>query len=213
MASLFFKIMTKLVRNCDPRLEKYRPVVKPKPYAPKTKAELFAVLRRSPKEVLSDHERDQIASLMSFSTFPVSGLMVPKTKMIFLNQDDFLGPLTLDKLYKAGSSCFPVLDDKSCICGLFRTDKIDPIKASSEDKVSKYLEKNLCFARSDYSLEMLLAAFLRTDNNYCIVINHEAEVVGYITLGMLAERLLSSKMTEHFDQDSDIAAVANRSEK
>ena len=75
--------MRKFVKWLDPKLDKYRTKkapVKPPKYTPKSLEEFIDVLRRTPKSILSDEDRDRIAAVMSFDTKKVKDLMVEKTK-------------------------------------------------------------------------------------------------------------------------------------
>lgn len=212
MSKLIFSIMTRLTAFLDPRLEKYRQPKKHAPYKPATKEELIKVLKRCNKSVLSDDERDLIAGAMSFSTRPVSAIMHAEADITYLRETDKLDPLTLDRLYKTGQNYFPVRDSGNQISGILCLEEIDTLKVT-EDFVSDHISHDLCFVRKDYSLEMLLSAFIRTNNDFALVVNHDAEVVGYVTLTKLMEQLFGVTMSETFMDDSNITAVARRSQK
>ena len=114
----------------DPRLEKYRErSKKPEPkYAPKTLEEFIDVLRRTPRTVLGNKDRDRIAAVMSFDERTVSDLMVPKSKMVFVNEKEILGPLVLDKLYKSGFTNFPVVNNKEKVIGVIHTEALNTLE-------------------------------------------------------------------------------------
>lgn len=211
--NFFQKLMTKMVVALDPKLEKYRPPKKVKPFRPETEQELVAVLKRTPKDVLSDEKRNLIAGAMTFDQISVANVMTPKNDMTFLHEGDFLGPLLLDKLYKTGADCFPVLNKDKQVCGLVYTDEIDPLKIEEDQPIDKYINPNVAFVRSDYSLEMVLAAFLRTHTDYAIVLDKEMEIQGYITMNDVATLLFNREITDSFDSDSSPFAVAHRTQK
>ena len=211
--NFFQKLMTKMVVTLDPKLEKYRPPKKVKPFRPETEQELVAVLKRTPKDVLSDEKRNLIAGAMTFDQISVANVMTPKNDMTFLHEGDFLGPLLLDKLYKTGADCFPVLNKDKQVCGLVYTDEIDPLKIEEDQPIDKYINPNVAFVRSDYSLEMVLAAFLRTHTDYVIVLDKEMEIQGYITMNDVATLLFNREITDSFDSDSSPFAVAHRTQK
>ena len=98
---MFDKIMRKFVRVADSKLERYRPAPPPEPkYTPKTLQEFIEVLQRTPKSVLSMEDREKIVAVMSFESRTVGDLMAPREKIVFVEKDEVLGPLVLDKLYK-----------------------------------------------------------------------------------------------------------------
>lgn len=205
--------MTKIVVALDPKLEKYRPPKKVKPFRPETEQELVAVLKRTPKDVLPDEKRNLIAGAMSFDRISVASVMTPKKDITFLHEGDFLGPLLLDKLYKTGANCFPVLGADKQVCGIVYTDSIDPLNIKEDQPIDSFINRNIVFVRSDYSLEMALAALLRAHSDYCIVIDKEMELQGCLTLSDITTLLFNRAVADTFDSDASPYAVARRSQK
>jgi CBS domain containing-hemolysin-like protein len=210
MSPLFFKLIKKVVKSLDPKLEKYRPKKSTAAYTPKTKQELIDLLARAPKEVLSNDEREVIATAMSFSSKPVSSVMLPKSKMTFVHENDFLGPLTLSNLYKSGFEHFPVIGASGRITGLLHTKELNSLQVKETDRALKYLDENVYYVRNDHTLEMALAAFLRTNCHFFIVIDRSENPIGLITYKMVAEAMLGKKITDDFDDDLQLFAVARR---
>ena len=108
--------MRKFVAWIDPKWNKYRAPA-PK-YTPKTLNEFVDVMRRTPKDVLSARDRKKITAVMSFDGRKVKDIMISKNNMVFVYEKDFLGPLTLDRLYKSGFVHFPVVDNKEHVKGV-----------------------------------------------------------------------------------------------
>jgi len=208
MPSLFFKSMRKIVKILDPKFEKYRP--KKGAYTPESKLEFIRVLARTPEEILSKEEREIISSAMTFSIKPVSSIMLPKDKMTIVHENDFLGPLMIDKLYKSGFEHFPVIGASGRITGLLHTKELNSLQIKETDRALKYLDENVYYARDDYTLEMTLAAFLRTNCHFFIVVDRSENTVGLITYEMIAKAMLGKKITDDFDADLDISAVSHR---
>ena len=212
--SFFYKIMAKFTAKIDPKLEKYRPPKKKEPpFTPKTEEELIAVIKRTPKSLLDAKTRNLLASAMAFDKMAVSVIMSPKREMEFLHESDFLGPLTFDKLYKSGSTRFPILDQNDQVCGILNTDNVDPLAITEETPITKYMSTDVVFVRADYTLEMLLATFLRANSSYCIVVDRDAKIKGFITLDTLMFVLFGREIADSFDNDSSVFAVAKRAKK
>lgn len=180
------------------------------PSIPRTTDELVHLLQLTPTSVLSSRDRQIIAAAMSFSTFPVRRLMLPKSEMTFVKEDDVLGPLMLDRLYQSGFSHFPVLDRNGQISGVIATDSLNSLAIKHTDRAAKFIDRQIFYLRDDYTLEQAVAAFLRTSHPFFLVINHVGELVGQLTLEMLISHLLGQIPTDDFDQDSDRTAVQNR---
>ncbi len=212
--SFFHKLMVKFTAKIDPKLEKYRPPKKKEPpFTPKTEEELIDVIKRTPKTLLDAQARNLLASAMAFDKMAVSVIMSPKREMEFLHETDFLGPLTFDKLYKSGATRFPILDQNDQVCGILNTDRVDPLAITEETPITKYMSTDVYFVRTDYTLEMLLATFLRTESSYCIVIDREEKIKGYVTLDTLMYVLFSREISDSFDNDASAPAVAKRTKK
>ena len=208
------KFMKKLTKWVDPVLEKYREPVIPEeqpPYVVKDVNDLIGVLKRAPKEVLSGKQRALIASSMSFSEREVSEIMMPRSEITFVYEHDFLGPLMLDKLYQSGSSHFPVLSsDGHQVIGLIHTDQLNSLEIKNTDRATKYLDKTVYYLRADYSLEQAMAAFLRTNCFFFLVIDKNGQIVGLLAYQMLIDYLLGHVPYDDFEEDTSISAVMKR---
>ena len=145
-----------------------------------------------------------------FKTTKVSEIMLEKPAITFVRETDFMGPLTLDKLYRSGFKHFPVVDSKGDLVGILHTSSLNSLKIKETDRAFKYLDPNIFYVRADYSLEKAFAAFLRTNSYFFIVINKNNELVGLLTVEMLIGYLLGKAPTDKFEADSDRLSVAVR---
>ena len=221
--------MTKIVGFLDPRFEKFRktPVEKvakpeksreekprkaaePAEKLPQTEEELVSLLRRVPDKALSIRDRNLIAGAMSFKSRRASLVMHPCDDITFIREKDFLGPVMLDKLYKTGDTVFPVMNTLDKVCGLLRLDKLDPKKIGKSDTVAKFMEHKIAFARMDYTLEQLLAVFLRANTDYVLIIDAKEKLRGYADLDTLIAVLFNREIKDDFDNDDSSTAVALR---
>ncbi len=207
------KIMERLTKFLDPKLEKYRekkPVEKKKIPAPVSKDELLDLLKRCPENVLSSSERLKIASAMTFKTTKVKEIMLERPAITFVRETDFMGPLMLDELYRSGFKHFPVLDSKGELVGVLHTSSLNSLKIKETDRAFKYLDPNIYYVRSDYSLEKAFAAFLRTNSYFFIVVDKYNEIVGLLTVEMLISFLLGKTPSDKFENDGDRLSVVVR---
>ncbi len=231
--------MTKLVAALDPHFDKYRanPIATSKEqaekerereekkfqeqldnalrqatkdYAPASEKELVQLLRRTPREVLSVKQRNLISGAMSFEKRKAILITMPRDDITFLNDTDFLGPLNLDKLYKTGDTVFPVLNKSKRVCGLIRTDKLDLLHITKDQPVTKIMEHKVAFAREDYTLEQLLAVFLRARTDYVLIINADEQLVGYAELNTLISVLFNREIKDDFENDDSSLLVSRR---
>lgn len=190
---MFGNLMRKFVKFIDPKLEKYRGTKAPKSlpkYTPKNLKEFIDVLKRTPKNILSDADRNRIAAIMSFEEKIVSDLMVKKDKMVFVHYKDFLGPLTLDKLYRSGFTNFPVVDDKDKVKGIIHTEALNALEIKKTDRAEKYLDKNVCYLHETDSLKFAVEEIERTNSYYFLVLDKSDSLAGFFTIQMLLDYLL-----------------------
>ena len=162
---------------------------KPKPYTPKTIQDFIGVIKRTPLTVLSQKDRARISAVMSFDSRIVADLMVDKSKMVFVNAKDFLGPLMLDKLYKSGFTNFPVVDNKNHVKGVIHTEALNALEIKKTDRAEKYMDKTVSYLHVTDSLEHVVEEIERTNSYYFLVLNNDDELAGFFTAKMLLDYL------------------------
>ena len=228
-------MMKKLVKALDPRFEKYRekPMAEAEEtrekdrvkyeeqlatavqmehdnYTPQNEKELIQAIRRTPREVLSVRDRNLISGAMSFNKRRAMLITMPREDIVFLEDSDVLGPLNLDKLYKTGNNIFPVLNKAKKVCGIIRPEKIDVLHISKNQPVSKLMSHDVVFARDDYSLEQLLAVFLRNHTDYVFIIDKDENLLGYAELDTLIAVLFNREIKDDFEDDASSITVSRR---
>ena len=204
------KVLDKILQQFGSDSSPQPAPAEPQPYTPTSMEDLIGVLKRTPSNILNLEQRTIIASAMSFQDRSIKSIMLKKSDITFVYEHDFLGPLMLDKLYRSGFSHFPVLDRQQHIVGILHTDSLNSLEIRDTDRASKYLDKNVFFIRQDYSLDQAFAAFLRTNSYFLIVIDKSEELVGILTLEMLAEHLLGHVPKDNFDGDASSYSVSKR---
>ena len=185
------KILYRFTKWVDPKLEKYRPKKPEVKYTPKTLEEFIGVMQRTPKSVLSEKDRSKIAAVMSFDDRKVSDVMVGKSKMVFVNEKDFLGPLMLDKLYKSGFTNFPVVDNSNKVKGIIHTEALNALEIKKTDRASKYMSSDVFYLHENDTLKKVVDEIERTNSYYYLVINDNDELAGFFTIQMLLDYLIN----------------------
>ncbi len=186
-------LLRKFVKWLDPKLDKFRSPKKPaKPakYTPTSLEEFIDVLRRTPKSILTARDRNRIAAIMSFDTRTVGELMVEKSKMVFVDSKEVLGPLVLDKLYKSGFTNFPVIDSRHNVKGIIHTEALNTLEIKNTDRASKYLDTNVNYLHATDSLSFVVSEIERTNSYFFLVQDENGSLVGFFTIQMLLEYML-----------------------
>jgi CBS domain containing-hemolysin-like protein len=231
LKEIWTKIIRELAEWLGPKLDRYRKTsnfaprhpkeelslqntpkteLPPEVFTPESLADLFWLLKKTPKSVLSSEERELIITAMTFNERKVKEVMLPKNKITFVHENDFLGPLTLDKLYKSGMSHFPVKDGKGEIIGFLHTESLNSLRIKETDRAKKYLDPQMYYMREDYTLDQAMAAFLRTNCYFFLVINKHGEITGMMSFEELLKLLLGKLPVDTFTEDKSRSAVANR---
>lgn len=207
----------------DPKLEPYRekrtkkpvaPTPKvdtiPKPYTPRTTEDFLAVLKRTPRSAISTRERHVIATIINFPNVRVNEIMLPQSAITYVSEGEVLGPLVLDRLYRSGYDHFPVLDQNRKIIGLIHTTALNSLEIKETRHAREILDTKVCYVREDYTLNQALAAFLRTNCYFFLVVDHFERIVGMLPYQTLMDYLLGGTPEDDFDRDTDRLAVAKR---
>lgn len=191
---MFDNFMRKFVKWLDPKLEKFRAKkspAKPPKYTPTTLEDFIDILRRTPKSILGDQDRNRIAAVMSFEDRKIKDLMILKDQMIFVESKEVLGPLVLDKLYKSGFTNFPVIDAKGKVKGVIHTEALNTLEIKKTDRADKYLDKNFNYLHIDDTLQFAVEEIERTNSYYFLVLDAHDSLAGFFTIQMLLDYLLN----------------------
>lgn len=211
------RCLRKWVKWSDPKLEPYRMkssatsgAITAQLHIPTTQKEFLELMKSMPKNVLTAHERAVIATVMTFPMRTVQEIMLPKTEITYVDEDEVLGPLTLDRLYRSGFAHFPVINRHKEIIGVIHTEALNSLEVREASKASDILDPKVCYLRDDYTLNQALAAFYRTNCYFFLVVDPFERIVGLLTYQMLADFLLGEAPRDDFDRDNDRVAVARR---
>ncbi len=200
----------------DERCEKEKVIVQEEVYtppelaAPTTREELFALIHGAPMSVLSSQERKAMLSVLSLPDTLVAEIMTPAVKMVFVDKDEVLGPLVLDRLYRSGFTFFPVVDKNHHIIGTLRTALLNSLDIKETSPAEKVMDPRTYFIRADYTLEQALKAFLRTGSQLMIAVDKYEKLMGMLTFEQIMDFLFNERFRDDFEKDDDRLAVAKR---
>lgn len=152
---------------------------------PQTLAEFIKLLRETPVDVLDDTARSRIAAVMTFDDRVVADIMTPRDQMVFVHENDYLGPLMLDKLYKSGYNYFPVVNSYNHVSGVIHTDALNALEIRQIDRASHFMEKSVNYLRETDSLKTMVEEVERTNGYYFLVLDESGALAGFATVQML----------------------------
>ena len=116
--------------------------------------------------------------------------MIEKSKMVFVGQDEILGPLTLDKLYKSGFKNFPVINAKEKVIGVLSTEALNDLSIKKTEKAEKYIDRRVNYLHTKDSLKFAVEEIIRTNGYYFLVLDSVEQLAGFFTVEMLLDYLI-----------------------
>ena len=179
----------------------------PEIFYPETTEDLVWLINKLPEEVISKQQRRTMAAAMSFDSKLVKEVMTPKNEVIIIHENDFMGPLTLSRLYQSGLSHFPVVGARGEIVGLIHTKTLFSLSVKETDRASAFLDKNVYFMSENYTLKEALLAFIRTSCYFFIVVDDHGKVTGLMSFHKLIEMIVGNLPESDFDMDQDLMSV------
>ena len=179
----------------------------PEIFYPETTEDLVWLINKLPEEVISKQQRRTMAAAMSFDSKLVKEVMTPKNEVIIIHENDFMGPLTLSRLYQSGLSHFPVVGARGEIVGLIHTKTLFSLSVKETDRASAFLDKNVYFMSENYTLKEALLAFIRTSCYFFIVVDDHGKVTGLMSFHKLIEMIVGNLPESDFDMDQNLMSV------
>lgn len=179
----------------------------PEIFYPETPEDLVWLIRKLPETVITRQQKRTMAAAMSFDAKQVKEIMTPKDDVIFIHENDFMGPLTLSRLYQSGLSHFPVLGLRGEIVGIIHTKTLFSLSVKETDRASAFLDKNVYYMSESYTLKEALLAFIRTSCYFFIVVDGQGRTTGLLSFKKLISLIVGDLPETEFDQDQDLMSV------
>lgn len=148
---------------------------------------------------LTDDELRILKTILTFSSLTVHDVMIPKSKVVTVPENEALTPIVVDDLYKSGHSHFPILgEDKKTVVGILNMHDLMDIKHLSA--VTDIMQQKVSFVDEDRDLEHVLEVFYKTKQTVFVVHNSVSDMVGLITIEDVVQQILGKPgAKEHHD--------------
>ena len=152
-----------------------------------SREELAYLLEQSP--VFSEDDTNLLKNTFRFKERTVEELMVPKEKVITVDDTELLGPLVLDDLHKTGHTIFPVVKDKAVVGLLDSSDHVD-LHVKESVHVRSVMHTDIAKVSEDMTLDVALRALLNTKDQLMIVEGNDGQLVGIVSLKDIVRALI-----------------------
>lgn len=173
---------------------------------PKDREQLIAVLRDAEeRDILSAEMLSMIESVMQVSEMQVRDVMVPKSLMIVVSENNNLEEL-LPLVIESGHSRFPVMDlsNKDVIGILLAKDLLKYyFKKHAIDFDLKNILRPAVFVPQSKRLDILLREFRVNRNHIAIVIDEYGHVAGLVTIEDVLEQIVGDIEDEYDTDEND----------
>ena len=188
-------------------------------YKPLDQEELTSVLRDAEENnVIDKGILGMIEETIEFSSIPVRDVMVPRSQMILINDNDSLDIL-LKKVVESSHSRFPVLDEtKNSIVGIllakdllkFAPGLIKDEFDSQEFELTKIIRPVKHIPESK-KINILLEEFKSNRSHMALVVDEFGEVSGLVTIEDVLEEIVG-EIEDETDQadDQKITQITSR---
>lgn len=177
---------------------------------PTTRADILAVIESAPYTIFTKDERKLMDAVLTLKERPVREIMLPKDKIIYVDSNELLGPLTLDRLYQSKLLHFPVKNAKGTVIGAIHTGNLNSLEVKESFRAGEILDPNVYYIREDYTIADALDTFLRNGCYFCLVVNNYGKIVGMVNFDDLATEIFGELKIDDFKRDDDPLAVAKR---
>lgn len=171
---------------------------------PKTRQELFALLREANRNnLLDDDALGIVEGAMEIDELKVRDIMIPRSQMICIQidqtPDDFL-PAVID----AAHSRYPVIGENTDeVLGILLAKDLLPLILQRPDNFDlRQLLRPCTFVPESKRLNVLLKEFRANHNHMAIVIDEYGGVDGLVTIEDVLEQIVGDIEDEH-DIDDD----------
>lgn len=163
---------------------------------PKTKAQLFTLLKRAEKNNLIDKDAfNTMQAVVKASEMQVRDVTTPHAQMVTVNETNNYQQV-VSKVIDCGHSRFPVEDEKQQkIIGILLAK--DLLRYQHQDYCIQDVMRPAIFVPESKHLNVLLKEFRDTHNHIAIVIDEYGNTAGLITIEDIIEQIIGDIEDEH----------------
>lgn len=172
---------------------------------PKNRDELLTLIRDSEQNELIDQDtRDMLEGVMDIADQRVRDIMIPRSQMITLKQNQSLDEC-LDVIIESAHSRFPVIsEDKDHIEGILMAKDLLPFMRSDAEpfSIEEVLRPAVVVPESK-RVDRMLKEFRQQRYHMAIVIDEFGGVSGLVTIEDILE-LIVGEIEDEYDDEEDI---------
>ncbi|MCL2002251.1 CBS domain-containing protein [Candidatus Saccharibacteria bacterium] len=173
--------------------------------------ELMRLVQTASDGVISAEEKKLLSGALQFSEYRAADIMTPLEDTIMIQANTELTPTKIDELSRTHFRRFPVYNkNENDIVGILNIRRLTSLAVKDTLSAREVMRPKVYFARTDNTLDDILAVFARTNTFMLVIIDRRKKVRGILTVADIFERLLGRPLSDEFEFDADPDAVATR---
>ena len=154
-------------------------------------------------EVFDDKEADMLSNFYSFSQTVVKEIMVPRTKVVFVDSEDNLDTL-VDLIIDSGHTRIPIYEDTvDNIIGVINAkDALKALRDKTYEKEGfeiKSLAREIMIIPENKFISDLLSDFISKKNQIAAVVDEHGGIAGIVTVEDIIEEIVG-EIYDEFDE-------------
>lgn len=171
---------------------------------PWSREEIQEILQQS-EDVFNPEEQDMLAGVLEVSETQVRDVMVPRSQMVILEDDQSINEM-LDIVVESGHSRFPVIgEDRDEVKGvLLAKDLLRHFRDASGEAwdLARYL-RDVAVIPESKRLNSLLKEFRDSRSHMAIVVDEYGGVSGLVTIEDVVEEIVGEIDDEHDHEEAE----------
>lgn len=170
---------------------------------PQDRTQLIALLRDAQQRQLLDADAlAMIEGVLQVSEMQVRDVMVPRTQMVSIDEDQKLSEL-LSIIIESGHSRFPVLgDSQHNVAGIVHAKDLLKYRDVDAEFLIRDILRPAVVVPESKRLDVMLKEFRSNRNHMAIVIDEYGSVSGFVTIEDIIEQIVGD-IEDEFDIDTD----------
>lgn len=172
---------------------------------PQDRQQLVELLRDAEARNLLDADAlSMIEGVLQVSVMQVRDIMIPRTQMVAIQEDQSLEEL-LPTIVECAHSRFPVLgDNRDAVVGILHAKDLLVYfsKKDSQDFDLSDIIRPAVFVPESKPLDVLLKEFRNSRNHMAIVVDEYGGMAGFVTIEDVLEQIVG-EIADEFDIDED----------
>lgn len=171
---------------------------------PQNKKELLDFLNDAAERQLIDEQAlSMIKGVMEITQMKVRDIMIPRSKMIVIENEDTSEEL-LEKIKHSGHSRFPVTgENKDTVIGTLLAKDLIDIDVKDKDFDLFHYIRSATFVPESKRLDVLLKEFRQKRSHMAVVIDEYGQVAGLVTIEDVLEEIVGEIEDEHDQEELD----------